>query len=185
MSMGRLILVALALLGLQAVLLYVMGQPPLCECGIVRLWHGIVLSPENSQQLTDWYTLSHVIHGLIFYWALSVLFPRLSIPARFLIALGVEVGWEIVENTPWLIEHYRQQALAQGYVGDSVLNSVADTLAMAIGFFAAQRLPVWTSVVLLFVLEATALYAIRDSLVLNILGFFHQFPLITEWQSGL
>src|SRR3989344_1172342 len=117
------------LLGVQAFVLYLFGQPPIAESGYVKLWEGVVLGAGNSQHLTDWYTFSHVIHGFLFYLALWYFFPRMPIAYRFLIALGVEVGWELIENTPMVIEHYRQQALAQGYVGDSILNSVSDTLA--------------------------------------------------------
>src|SRR3989344_5484757 len=130
------------LLAVQALILFLFGQPALCECGYMKLWEGVVLSSGNSQHLTDWYTFSHVIHGFLFYWILTLVAPRLSLGTRLLLALCAEISWEIVENTPWLIEHYRQQALAQGYVGDSIINSLSDTLASALGFLLAGRLPV-------------------------------------------
>ena len=107
------------------------------------VWAGDVLSAENSQQLSDWYTFSHIIHGFIFYGALSLLFPRLSVFQRLAIAVSVEVAWEITENTPMVIQHYREQALAQGYTGDSVINSISDTVFMILGFLFAWRAPVW------------------------------------------
>ena len=175
---------SLLLLAAQAVALFLFGQPAICECGYVKLWEGVVLSSGNSQHLTDWYTFSHVIHGFIFYLALWYFFPRMPIAYRFLLALGIEVGWEVIENTPWLIEHYREQALAQGYVGDSIINSLVDTLGEALGFLLAWRLPVLAIVALGIGLELFVGFSIRDNLFLNVLGFFYQFEFISEWQSG-
>lgn len=177
-------LVAVALVALQALVLYLFGQPAMCDCGYLKLWEGVVLSPGNSQHLTDWYTPSHVIHGVLFYAVLALLFPRLSLSMRFLLAVALEAGWEIVENLPQVIEHYRQQALAQGYVGDSIVNSVSDSLAMIAGFFAAQRLSVGISVVLVIALELLVLFFIRDSLALNVLGFFYVPEWLASWQLG-
>ena len=173
-----------AVFALQAAALYLFGQPWSCECGYVKLWEGIVASAGNSQHLTDWYTFSHVIHGFLFYLALWYFFPRMPVATRFLIALGIEVGWEIVENTPWLIEHYREQALAQGYMGDSIINSLVDTLAEALGFLLAWRLPILAVVALGVGLELFVGFSIRDNLFLNVLGFFYQFEFISNWQSG-
>lgn len=180
----RLATAVLVFLGIQAGTLFFFGQPLLCECVYVKLWEGAVLSSGNSQHLTDWYSFSHIIHGFIFYFVLWFFFPRMSVTTRFLVALGAEVGWEIVENTPWLIEHYRQQALAQGYVGDSVINSLSDTLAAALGFFLAWRLPVFVVVTLAIAMELFVGLSIHDNLTLNVLGFFHQFEFITTWQKG-
>ncbi len=173
-----------SLVALQALVLWVMGQPAICECGYIKLWEGVVLGPGNSQHLTDWYTFSHIIHGLLFYWLLTIFAPRLPVLARLLIALGVEVSWELIENTPMVIDHYRQQALAQGYMGDSVINSVSDTMAMVVGFVAAWRLPVWWSIMVGLGLEALPLWIIRDGLSLNILNLVHNFDFISRWQSG-
>ena len=123
----------------QVMVLHLMGQPAICACGSVRLWAGTVLGPENSQQITDWYTPSHVIHGLLFY-ALGWLLLRGRSPLLALaLALGIEIGWELVENSPPMIARYREQALAQGYSGDSILNSLCDTTAMLISRFRAGR----------------------------------------------
>src|SRR3989338_3453057 len=135
----RALVAAVLLLALQAGALYLMGQPPFCECGSISLWSGVVLSAENSQQISDWYTFSHIIHGLLFYLGLWFFFPRMPMLWRFALAVGIEVSWEIFENTPMVIEHYRQQALAQGYIGDSILNSISDTIAMILGFLLAAR----------------------------------------------
>ena len=178
------ILIGIFLLVVQALVLYFFGQPWICECGYVKAWEGAVRSAGNSQHLSDWYTFSHVIHGFAFYAVLWYFFPRLSFVQRFLLALAAEISWEIVENTPWLIEHYRAQALAQGYVGDSILNSISDTLAMALGFLLAWRLPVFATIALAISFELFVGYSIRDNLVLNSIGLFHQFDFISRWQGG-
>ena len=174
-----------ALLAIQAAVLLAMGRPPICTCGYVRFWEGNVLSAEMSQHLFDWYTFSHVVHGFLFYLALRFVFPRLSFAQRLLIATGIEAGWEIAENTPWVIEAYRQQALAQGYVGDSVINSLSDTLSMMAGFVLARRFAVWLSVVVVLFLELFAAYAIHDNLTLNVLNFIHPIDAITRWQAQI
>ena len=182
--MSRIVFGAIALIGLQALALFLLDQPLICECGYIKAWEGVVLSSGNSQHLTDWYTFSHIIHGFLFYLGLWFFFPHMPLGMRFLLALSVEVGWEIVENTSMVIEHYREQALAQGYIGDSILNSVADTLAMAGGFLLAWQLPVAAIVALALGMELFVGYSIRDNLILNIVGFFHQFEFVSEWQTG-
>ncbi|OGG50341.1 hypothetical protein A3C18_00190 [Candidatus Kaiserbacteria bacterium RIFCSPHIGHO2_02_FULL_54_11b] len=177
-------LFALPLISVQAIVLYLFGQPLIAASGEIHLWWGTVLSSGNSQHLTDWYTFSHVIHGFLFYLGLWYFFPHMSVWMRLVLALGIEIAWEILENTPMVIDHYRQQALAQGYIGDSIINSISDTLAMALGFFMAWRLPVWSVVLIGIGLELFVAYSIRDNLILNIIGFVHQFPIISEWQSG-
>lgn len=140
--------------------------------------------PGNSQHLTDWYTISHVIHGFIFYWILWKLFPKMHVGWRLLFALAIEVGWEILENTPMVIDHYRQQALAQGYTGDSILNSISDTIVMIVGFIFARISPTWLTIILLLAMEIIVGYMIRDNLTLNITNLIHVFPWIAKWQSG-
>lgn len=178
------IFLILAIIAAQAATLLFLGRPGICECGYVKLWVSEVLSPEMSQHLTDWYTFSHVIHGFLFYFLFRWLFPRLTMWHHLAMAVGLEVAWEIAENTPWVIEAYREQALAQGYAGDSVINSVFDTLAMTLGFIFARRFPVWLTVSLAIVMEVAVAYYIRDNLTLNILNFIYPFDFIHRWQSG-
>ncbi len=169
---------------LQVVALYLFGQPFMCECGHVSLWSGNVLSSENSQQLADWYSFSHIIHGFIFYYLAKLLFPRTSWQTRLLIAIGVEVSWEVLENTPMLIEHYRQQALAQGYVGDSILNSASDTLMMIGGFLLARKLPVWAILAFAIGMEVFVGYFIHDNLTLNVINLIYPLEFLHTWQAG-
>jgi len=175
----------LVLLTIQAVVLLVLGRPPICTCGYVKLWEGDVLSAEMSQHLFDWYTFSHIVHGFLFYLLLKLIFPKAPIGPRLLVAIGIEAAWEIAENTSFVIEKYRQQALAQGYVGDSVINSLFDTLSMILGFVLAQHLAVWASILAVLLLEGYAAYAIHDNLTLNVLNFIHPVDAITRWQQEI
>jgi hypothetical protein len=178
------LIAAAGLVAVQAGVLALLGQPLISASGEVKFWVSEVLSPEMSQQLFDWYTFSHVIHGFLFYAFLRWLFPRMPVASRLLVAMGIEIAWEIAENTPWIIDAYREQALAVGYTGDSIVNSLFDTLAMMFGFFLALRLPVWFTITLAVFFEVFTGVMIRDNLTLNILNFIYQFEFIHRWQAG-
>lgn len=175
---------AAVLVAVQVAVLHTMGQPFLAASGKILLWVGNPFSPDNSQQLSDWYTFSHIIHGFIFYWATRLLFPRLPLAARLLIAMGIEISWEIAENTPMVINAYRKQALAVGYAGDSILNSMMDTLMMSLGFFFARRVKARYVAMLAIAMELLTASQIRDGLALNILGFAGTPKVIADWQAG-
>lgn len=178
------VILTVLILVVHAALLYFMGQPLMYEGGYIKIWHGAsVLTPENSQHFSDWYTLSHIIHGFLFYMGLTLVFPRISIGTRLLMALAIESGWELFENTDVIINRYREQALAQGYFGDSIINSTGDMLAALGGFLLAWRLPIIVSVLAVILLEAVALYAIRDSLALNVIQLIHPLDAIGAWQA--
>jgi hydrogenase/urease accessory protein HupE len=165
------------------VVLHLLGRVWICACGTIRFWVGDIHSSELSQQIFDWYTPSHVIHGMIFYGVLHLLLPRTPVLARLAIAVGIEVAWEIAENSPWVIEAYRKQALAAGYTGDSILNSVLDTVAMMTGFALARLLPWQATVALALLAEVTVGALVHDNLTLNVLNFIHRFPAVEAWQK--
>ena len=178
------LLIVAGLIALQAIVLFSYGQPPICTCGAVRFWVGDVKGPENSQQLSDRYSFSHIIHGIGFYFLLRLIAPRAPVLLRLAVAVGLEVGWELIENTPFIIDRYRQQALAQGYVGDSIVNSLSDTACAIFGFFLARLLPMWGSVALVVALELFVGVMIHDNLTLNIIQLIHPVPAISAWQAG-
>nr|WP_210270735.1 DUF2585 domain-containing protein [Rhizobium rhizolycopersici] len=176
--------VAAAAIAVTAVILHLMGRIWICKCGYVKLWHGVVVSSENSQHLTDWYTPSHIIHGILFYALFTWLLPRASIVTRLALALVVECAWEIFENTDLIINRYREATISLDYYGDSIINSAADIAAMVIGFVLAARLPVWASIAIIILFEAVTTYLIRDGLALNILMLVWPLEAVKAWQGG-
>jgi len=188
--MGRttpLLRTAVALLIIAAgtvAILRAMGRTWFCACGKLLVWVADVHSMHTSQHLFDPYTFSHIQHGLILYALLAMAIPRCTVPTRFLVAMAVESGWEIVENTSWVIEKYRESTISLDYYGDSIVNSVSDIGACAFGYGIAGLLPISGSVMAYVVIEATMLVTIRDSLSLNVIMLVHPIAWIKAWQAG-
>ena len=185
-QMNRLtpILITLGIIVLTASYLLWIGREPICKCGYVKLWHGQVVSSENSQHISDWYTPSHIIHGFLFFGALWLVGRRLSFGWRLAIATLVECAWEVVENSDAIIERYRTVTISLDYFGDSVLNTVCDVLAMVLGFWLASKLPVWVTVALIILFEAGTMWIIRDGLALNVLMLVYPLDSVAQWQAG-
>jgi hypothetical protein len=170
---------------LTAALLAWMGHVVICKCGYIKLWHASRTDSETSQHLTDWYTYSHILHGIILYWLTGVLSQgRLSVAARLVIATSIEATWEVFENTPFIINRYRAVTISRDYFGDSIVNSLADITAMIAGFLLAARLPTWVTVALLIGVEITLLVLIRDNLILNAIMLVHPTEWLRAWQAG-
>jgi hypothetical protein len=171
-----------AIVAAAALTLWSMGQVPICKCGYVKAWHGIVASSENSQHLSDWYTFSHIIHGFAFHGLLWLAGRRWPLGLRLAMAIGIEAAWEVFENTDFVINRYREVTISLDYYGDSVINSVSDILAMVAGFGLASRLPARATVGLTLALEVFVAYSIRDNLTLNILMLLYPMEAVRQWQ---
>ncbi|MBS0482635.1 MAG: DUF2585 domain-containing protein [Proteobacteria bacterium] len=181
---------ALAVALSTGAILLAMGRTAICKCGTVKLWWGVVQSSENSQHIADWYSASHLIHGLLFYFFAHLLWRRWKLfggkPASWAlpIAVAFESFWELLENSPLIIDRYRAVTVSYGYEGDSVVNSLSDIGFMALGFWLASKLPVWASVALALFLELFTLYFIRDNLTLNVLMLVWPLEAVRQWQAG-
>ncbi|MCC2096759.1 MAG: DUF2585 family protein [Hyphomicrobiales bacterium] len=191
-SHGRMWLIGgallLLMLAMTAGVEYALGRTPICKCGTIKFWHGVVVSSENSQHLTDWYTFSHIVHGLLFYfaaWAIAKWRRRaIGVVPALVAATFVEAAWEIFENTDFVINRYREVTISLDYYGDSIINSVCDIIAMMAGFAVARTAPVIVSILLAVGLELFAAVMIRDNLVLNIIMLIHPLEFIKVWQNG-
>ena len=181
---------ALAMWVAIGAILLAMGRVPICTCGSVKLWWGTVQSAENSQQIADWYSFSHVIHGLLFYFFAHVLWRRWKLlggkPASWALPIAIlfEGFWELLENSPLIIDRYRAVTVSFGYEGDAVINSLSDIGFMALGFWIASKLPWKASLAMAIAFELFTLYMIRDNLTLNVLMLVWPLEAVRTWQAG-
>ncbi|SMX23652.1 DUF2585 family protein [Boseongicola aestuarii] len=163
--------------------LWFWGQPLICTCGEIDLWVGSIWSSGNSQHIADWYTLSHIVHGLMIAPLARLVFPKISFGALFAIAISTGTAWELVEHTDFVLDQFRDTTINQGYIGDSVLNAVSDYVFMMAGFFVGRLLPSIVTLITIVVLELTAAFIARDSLLLEAIMLVHRFEVIENWQQ--
>ena len=185
----RATIAALVIIAITLAVLFAMGRPPICTCGYVALWYGDINASGNSQHLSDWYTPSHIIHGMLFYALGWFLFRKLGLGGKqaakwsFPLAVFIEAAWEVLENTSWIIDRYRSVTVNWGYSGDSIINSMADIGWMSFGFWLALKLPVRVTVALAIIMEVAAALVVRDNLTLNVIMLLYPFEFIREWQA--
>jgi hypothetical protein len=177
-------LITAAILAAAAAILLAMGRNPICTCGTIDLWVGQRDSPKTSQMLADWYSFSHIVHGLLFYAGMWLVARHWPVEWRFVIASLIEAGWEVIENTPMVIDRYRATTAALGYTGDSVINSLSDIAMMMLGFLLARKLPLWAAIAVLIALEIIPLFAIRDNLTLNVWALIAPNHAVQAWQTA-
>jgi hypothetical protein len=179
------LLPALAIIAATAAIERINGRIYICKCGFVKLWEGAVNSPGNSQHIADWYSLSHIIHGFLFYGLTHLIMRRASMAWRLGIATLIECSWEIFENSAFIINRYRESTISLDYFGDSILNSMCDVGFMILGFIVASRLPTRATIAAAIAMELLALYVIRDNLTLNVVMLLHPIEAIKNWQAAL
>lgn len=179
------LLACAAVLLLQVLIQYWMGRTPICECGYIKLFEPVANGPGNSQHLADWYTPSHIIHGFLFYGLAHLTMRDKPLAAKLLLALVIEAGWELLENSPLIIDRYRTATISLDYYGDSILNSAMDTIFMVLGFFFAWRAPVAVTVAIAILFEIFTGWLIRDNLTLNVLMLVYPLDAVKAWQGGV
>lgn len=167
-----------------APLLYLMGRVWWCKCNQLTPWNFIDKSMHSSQHLFDWYTPTHILHGVVFFWILHLLLPKINNNTRLTMALLIEAAWELAENSTFIIQRYRSVTIAYDYFGDSVLNSCADIFSCLIGYIFASRFGALASIALFLIFEIFCLYFIKDNLTLNVIMLTFPLDFIKEWQLG-
>ena len=172
-------------LALAVILLYLQGRLWICVCGAVYLWSGDIWSSDNSQHIFDPYSFTHILHGVVFFWILGRLFASIGLMWRFVMAMVLEALWEVIENTEFVIQRYREATAPLDYFGDTIVNSVADMALCGLGFGLAYYLGFKRSLLFFVVTELVLLLWIRDSLVLNVIMLIYPIEAIKQWQVGL
>jgi hypothetical protein len=172
------VLVLLALIAL----LHAEGRMFLCACGHFAVWVSDWCSSNTSQQLLDPYSFTHVLHGFLFFWLITLLFKRMPHAWQFFLALLLESAWEVFENTSFVINKYRTETAALGYTGDTIVNSLGDLGCALIGFVIARQLGVRRSLIVFVLIEAVLIFWIHDSLLLQMLMLIRPTGTIKLWQ---
>lgn len=176
---------AFVIMAFAALVERINGRLFICKCGYVKLWEGTVNSSGNSQHVADWYSLSHIIHGFLFYGGTYLVGRNWSFTTRLTLAALIEAAWEIFENSSFIIDRYRTATISLDYFGDSILNSMCDIGFMILGFVLASRLPSKVTIAAALAMEFLAFYVIRDNLTLNVIMLVYPIEAIKHWQAAL
>ena len=167
---------------LLALLLWAEGRMLFCACGEFRVWAGDTCSSSNSQQLFDPYSFTHILHGVLLFWLITLLVRKLTPSWQFVLALALEAAWEVFENTRFVIDHYREETAALGYQGDTIVNSLGDLTCALVGFLVARKLGLRWSLLLFLLVEVVLMIWIKDSLLLQLLMLIRPVEAIKLWQ---
>lgn len=178
-------LLMLGVIALTVFQLFYQGRGWWCRDDSYTLWSGAVLSRHNSQHLFDPYSFTHILHGVLYFWIATLVFRRMPLVWRLFLAILVECGWEILENSNMVIERYRAVTISLDYFGDSVANSLGDVLSCALGFLIARKIKLWWSLAFFVVVELILLFWIHDSLLLNIIMLIYPIEAVKSWQLNL
>ena len=173
------------LIAIAIVVLRLQGRVWWCQAGDYAPWSWEIWSTHNSQHFIDAYSFTHVLHGVVEFWLIGLVFTRLPLAWRFFIAVFIESTWEVVENTSYVIQRYREATMSLDYFGDSVINSVADIFCCALGFWIAWKLRFWKSLALFVLTELVLILTIRDSLIINVIMLLWPIEAIKQWQVGM
>ncbi len=155
-----------------------------CQAGDYSPWSWTVLSRHNSQHILDPYSFTHILHGILEFWLIGLVFTKMPIAWRFVLAIFIESSWEVIENTNYVINRYREATISLDYYGDSIVNSIADIACCATGFAIAYKIRLWWSLAVFVAMEIVLLFWIRDSLLVNILMLVWPVDAVRQWQAG-
>ncbi len=165
--------------------LSLLGRVWWCEAGDLSPWSWVVNSRHNSQHLIDPYSFTHILHGILEFWLIGLVFRKIPLAWRFVIAIFIESLWEVVENTNYIINRYREATISLDYYGDSIANSIFDIVCCGLGFLIAYKIGRWWSLAVFVLMEIVLLFWIRDSLMLNILMLIWPLDGVKSWQAGI
>lgn len=178
------ILISLAVIGVAVLVLYLQGRVWWCQAGDLSPWAWNIWSTHNSQHVIDPYSFTHILHGILEFWLIGLIFKKMPVAWRLVIAVSIESSWEIAENSSYIINRYREATISLDYFGDSIINSISDILCCAAGFVIAYKIRFWRSLILFVATELVLIFCIRDSLIINIIMLIYPIEAIKTWQIG-
>ena len=165
-------------------LLRIQGRVWWCKQGDYSPWSSEIFGSHNSQHFIDPYSFTHVLHGILFFWIISLIFKKMPFAWQFVLSVLIEAGWEVLENSTFIIERYRAATISLDYFGDSIINSFSDVLCCGLGCWIAYKLKFWRSLAFFLITEILLIIFIRDSLLINILMLVYPLDVIKNWQNG-